>query len=195
MKRDPKQQEQLFIRIFSSRGRRIGVASTLTALVMIDFPLTSEKKFRRALERRFKNSPIVAGGGITKGAEAQLRDYLAGRRRDFDLPVHLAVTPFQSKVLHEVKKIPYGETRSYGELARRIGNPRAARAVGGAMHANPLPLVIPCHRVIGADGSLVGFGGGLEVKASLLEMERRTRTGGPAPCRNAVRSVWPSGAG
>jgi O-6-methylguanine DNA methyltransferase len=173
MKMRQKQPELLYVTIFSSHGRRIGAASTKAALVMIDFPLTGEESFRKALERRFTRFTIAGGGGITKGAEVQIREYLAGRRKEFDLPVHLEVTPFQRKVLQEVKKIPYGETRSYGEIARRIGSPRAARAVGAALHVNPLPLVIPCHRVIGADGSLVGFASGVDVKASLLELERR----------------------
>jgi methylated-DNA-[protein]-cysteine S-methyltransferase len=106
-------------------------------------------------------------------AAAQLAQYFAGERTAFDLPLAFdAGTPFQQQVWHELRRIPYGETISYGELARRVGRPDRARAVGGANGRNPIPVIVPCHRVIGADGSLVGFGGGLERKRILLELER-----------------------
>jgi methylated-DNA-[protein]-cysteine S-methyltransferase len=106
------------------------------------------------------------------GAARQLREYFAGTRRKFDLPLAPAGTAFQRSVWDQLVKIPYGETISYGELARRIGNPRASRAVGLANGSNPIPIVIPCHRVIGSDGRLVGFGGGLDIKQRLLALER-----------------------
>ena len=90
----------------------------------------------------------------------------------FYLDLHLQGTPFQMKVWQALREIPYGRTASYGEIARKIGSPGASRAVGGANHRNPLPIVIPCHRVIGANGRLVGFGGGLEIKEALLRLER-----------------------
>jgi methylated-DNA-[protein]-cysteine S-methyltransferase len=102
----------------------------------------------------------------------QLEDYFAGRRRTFELPLEPDGTAFQRAVWRALTGIPYGETISYGELARRIGNPQASRAVGLANGANPLPIVVPCHRVIGADGSLTGFGGGIEIKRQLLALER-----------------------
>jgi len=106
-------------------------------------------------------------------AERQLRDYLAGKLRSFDLPIDWSMmTPFQEQALRATHAIPYGETRSYGEIAAIIGKPGAARAVGQAQATNPIPLVIPCHRVIGADGSLHGYGGGLDRKAWLLTLER-----------------------
>jgi methylated-DNA-[protein]-cysteine S-methyltransferase len=101
----------------------------------------------------------------------QLEQYFAGRRDAFDLPVALDLTRFRSKVLRAVGRIPYGEARSYGEVARAVGQPRAARAVGQAVGANPLPLLIPCHRVLAAQGRLGGFGGGLRWKRFLLELE------------------------
>lgn len=101
----------------------------------------------------------------------QLDEYLAGTRRLFDLEVAPSGTPFQRRVWTEVATIPYGTTVSYGELAARLGDPGAARAVGAANGRNPIPIVIPCHRVVGADGSLVGYGGGLELKQTLLEFE------------------------
>lgn len=103
----------------------------------------------------------------------QLTAYFAGELRTFSLDLHLPGTPFQRKVWQALREIPYGRTASYGEVARRIGSPGAARAVGGANHRNPIPIVIPCHRVIGADGRLTGFGGGLHVKEALLALERR----------------------
>ena len=105
-------------------------------------------------------------------AVLQLSAYFAGDLTAFSLDLHLGGTPFQLKVWEALREIPYGRTASYGEIARRIGNPRAARAVGGANHRNPLPIVIPCHRVIGADGRLAGFGGGVHIKAALLALEQ-----------------------
>ena len=107
-------------------------------------------------------------------AVRQLREYFAGKRAEFDLPLAPEGTAFQRTVWRQLQEIPYGETISYGELARRVGNPKASRAVGSANGANPLPIVIPCHRVIAADGTLGGFGGGLPTKQTLLALERRT---------------------
>jgi methylated-DNA-[protein]-cysteine S-methyltransferase len=101
----------------------------------------------------------------------QLGEYFAGERRRFDLPLAPRGTEFQRRVWRALREIPYGQTISYGELARRIGNPSAPRAVGLANGANPLPIIVPCHRVIGADGSLTGFGGGLPIKRKLLALE------------------------
>ena len=96
---------------------------------------------------------------------------MRGERRSFDLPLAPAGTPFQRAVWAELRRIPYGETRSYAQIAAGIGKPGAARAVGQANHRNPLPVFIPCHRVIGASGKLSGYGGGLELKQKLLELE------------------------
>ena len=101
----------------------------------------------------------------------QLREYFAGERKTFDLPLQLSGTEFQVQVLEELQKIPYGETASYGDIARRIGRPKAMRAVGAANGRNPIPIIIPCHRVIGSTGDLTGFGGGLDTKEALLRLE------------------------
>jgi len=104
-------------------------------------------------------------------ARAQLREYFDGKRRHFELKLAPMGTRFQLAVLAALQTIPHGETRSYRDIAEQIGRPRAVRAVGAANGRNPLPIVIPCHRVIGADGSLTGFGGGLEAKRFLLQLE------------------------
>src|SRR5713101_3621789 len=106
-------------------------------------------------------------------AVRQLREYFAGRRTEFDLPLEPEGTLFQQTVWRHLRDIPFGETISYGELAKRAGNPKASRAVGAANGANPIPIVIPCHRVIGSNGKLTGYGGGLPIKEKLLALERR----------------------
>lgn len=108
---------------------------------------------------------------VLRMAESQLRDYFAGKRHGFELPLAPRGTDFQLQVWHELAYIPFGATLSYAQLARRIGKPDAVRAVGAANGRNPLPIVLPCHRVIGADGALVGFGGGLPTKQFLLRLE------------------------
>ncbi|MHB8424822.1 MAG: methylated-DNA--[protein]-cysteine S-methyltransferase [Gammaproteobacteria bacterium] len=105
----------------------------------------------------------------------QLKAYFAGKLRQFDLPLKPEGTAFQMRVWRALRTIPYGETWSYGQLARRIGKPAASRAVGAANGQNPIPIIVPCHRVIGADGSLTGFGGGLSIKQKLLELESGER--------------------
>ena len=102
----------------------------------------------------------------------QLQAYFAGELENFNLPLTPGGTPFQMEVWHRLRDIPYGQTISYGELARRIGNPKASRAVGLANGSNPIPIVIPCHRVIGSNGKLTGYGGGLPIKEKLLALER-----------------------
>jgi methylated-DNA-[protein]-cysteine S-methyltransferase len=101
----------------------------------------------------------------------QLQSYFAGERKNFELPLVLEGTDFQKRVWTALQKIPYGETISYKKLAETVGSPKAVRAVGAANGANPIPIIIPCHRVIGQDGSLTGFGGGLPLKKRLIELE------------------------
>ena len=112
-------------------------------------------------------------------AVRQLQAYFAGELREFDLPLRMEGTPFQMSVWRSLRDIPYGETISYGELARRVGNPKASRAVGLANGANPIPIVVPCHRVIGSNGKLTGFGGGLSTKEKLLALERGQAASAP----------------
>jgi methylated-DNA-[protein]-cysteine S-methyltransferase len=124
-------------------------------------------------------------GDVVEGSSAvldagvrQIREYFAGARTAFDLPLDLVGTPFQQKVWLELGSIPFGTTISYGEQARRVGRPRATRAVGAANGRNPVPIVLPCHRVIGAGGALTGFGGGLGTKRSLLDHEAEVLAAG-----------------
>lgn len=116
---------------------------------------------------------VVRETGLIAEAARQLQDYVQGSLKHFDLPLAPAGSEFMQRVWAGLKTIPYGETWSYKRLAESIGNPRAARAVGQANHRNPIPIFIPCHRVIGADGSLTGYGSGLPLKAFLLDLERR----------------------
>jgi len=115
----------------------------------------------------------VRPSGPVRQAAAQLREYFDGTRTSFDLPLAPAGTPFQRSVWFALAEIPYGETISYAELARWVGRPRAFRAVGQANGANPLPIVLPCHRVVASGGGIGGYGGGLTLKRQLLDLEAR----------------------
>ena len=118
------------------------------------------------LPRKVCETPLL------QEAEEQLNEYFAGVRREFDLPLAAKGTAFQQTVWAQLRKIPYGEVRTYGQLAAALGNPKASRAVCSACHRNPLCIVVPCHRDIGADGSLTGYAEGLDIKEYLLELER-----------------------
>lgn len=134
------------------------------ALHAVEFS-ASKHPVKRTADWREGDHPLL------NHARRQLDEYFAGERRVFDLPLAPQGTDFQRAVWHALATIPYGETASYAQMAARVGKPRAVRAVGAANGRNPLPIVLPCHRVIGADGSLTGFGGGLPVKRFLLELE------------------------
>ncbi len=114
----------------------------------------------------------------------QLKEYFAGTRQEFDLPWKMAGTPFQQRVWEELVKIPFGETISYGELASRVGNVAASRAVGLANGRNPISIIVPCHRVIGASGKLTGYGGGIQNKEWLLRWEREQANSGEARAKS-----------
>ena len=133
------------------------------ALTMIGFP--------EGAMRREPESDWTHNEGPFAEAARQLTEYFAGERHDFDLPLRLNGTEFQLLVLDELRRIPYGETTSYGDIAKRIGRPKAVRAVGAANGRNPIPIIVPCHRVIGSGGALTGFGGGLDTKKALLQLE------------------------
>ena len=137
-------------------------------LESIHFPLKGKKK-EPAKNFKYNEEPFLQ---VLK----QLKAYFKGELTKFDLEFKIQGTDFQKQVWQELVKIGYGETTSYGEIAKKIGNPKASRAVGNANNKNPIPIIIPCHRVIGKDGSLTGFGGGLEIKQYLLELEKNECT-------------------
>ena len=119
-------------------------------------------------------APVEASSHPLLGeADRQLKLYFAGALQQFELPIQMQGTPFQQKVWAALQQIPYGETRSYKDIAVMLGQPGAMRAVGGANNRNPVSIIVPCHRVIGANGQLIGYGGGLPIKIALLELERR----------------------
>jgi len=132
-------------------------------LVSILFPNTRKAKILSRAER--------GDNKVLHRTEKQLAEYFAGKRKSFDLPLAAVGTKFQKAVWRALSEIPFGVTKSYGEIAQRIGSPRASRAVGAANGRNPIPIVVPCHRVIGANGTLTGFGGGLPTKKFLLALE------------------------
>ncbi|MEA5124818.1 methylated-DNA--[protein]-cysteine S-methyltransferase [Xanthomonas floridensis] len=130
--------------------------------------LFAQNRYDAAGRARWVHDPDAA---LVREAREQLLDYLYGGRRRFDLPLAPVGTPFQLEVWHTLAQIPFGQTWSYAQLAQAVGRPAASRAVGAANGRNPLPIVLPCHRVIGANGALTGFGGGLPTKQALLQLE------------------------
>ena len=155
-------------------GRLLLVASRkgLTHLLFLDRPGGPPPAARRPVG---DGSPEASR--VLAAAETQLREYFAVKRREFDVPLAPVGTAFQMAVWRGLRDIPFGETESYGGLARRIGRPKAVRAVGAANAANPISIIVPCHRVVGHDGRLTGFGGGLRNKKILLELEGATVDG------------------
>jgi methylated-DNA-[protein]-cysteine S-methyltransferase len=141
------------------------LAASDTALTRVSFPTSHFVPPLHVVERG------TGGEAILARAREQLAEYFAGMRTTFDLPLDAAGSPFEQRVWEALRAIPYGATVTYGELARRLGDPRATRAVGAANGKNPIPIIVPCHRVVGAHGALTGFGGGLQRKRRLLEHE------------------------
>jgi len=157
------------MRVFRTPLGRIGVAAGDRGVVRVMLP-------NEAARRLCRTSGPSVGAAKAKAhaaqAEREIRAYCAGRLREFTVPIDLAgIPPFHRKVLAAARQIPYGRTVTYGELARLVGSPRAARAVGQAMAHNPVALLVPCHRVVAAGGGLGGFGGGLAMKRHLLALE------------------------
>jgi methylated-DNA-[protein]-cysteine S-methyltransferase len=141
------------------------VAATDRGLVRVSFtPEGADERLAREIGVRVLHVPL-------DDVRRELDEYFDGRRTAFDLPLDLRVAPFNEQVLRELARVPYGRTTTYGALAAQVGRPKAARAVGTVMNRNPLPIVLPCHRVVGANGSLVGYAGGLERKEQLLSLE------------------------
>ena len=168
--RNPRCSSLLYTSIEAPIVGQLWLATTEEGLCTIAFD-GEEQAFVERLDRRWGVRPQRDDAALTQAAR-QVHDYLAGRRRAFDLPLDLrCLRPFQHRVLEETMATPWGQTTTYQALALKIGRPRSMRAVGRAEATNPLPLVIPCHRVIGSDGKLRGYGGGIEVKSALLRLE------------------------
>jgi len=155
--------------VFQTRIGWIGVAWTAQGIIALELPHASRDQTLKDLQKQFADSVIAPAPAEMK---KELLEYAQGKRRVFDLPLDWSlIKPFQRAVLTVANKIPFGETRTYGWVAHQIGKPHAARAVGRALATNPIPLILPCHRVVGSNGSLTGYGGGLPLKKKLLEME------------------------
>jgi len=150
--------------------KKVFVASTGKGVCMVDF-LTPEKNFLKRLRERF-NGKVIRDDRKNREVHSQLKKYLKGELQVFELPLDFKGTPFEKKVWSALIKIPYGQTRSYQEIAQAIGHPKAFRAVGNANGKNAIPLIIPCHRVIESNGGLGGFGHGIKVKKQLLDFEK-----------------------
>jgi O-6-methylguanine DNA methyltransferase len=157
---------------FESPIGALFVASSERGLVFLELPHASGRGFAGWLRGAGRGCRAVEGFAPNRAAAAQIGEYLGGKRRRFELPVDLRGTSFQRAVWEELLRIPFGETRTYAEIARAVGRPAAVRAVGAANGANPIALVVPCHRVVATGGKLGGYGGGLPLKKRLLALER-----------------------
>ena len=159
-------KEQVFFKPIASPVGRLTLVGSNDGLAAILWENDNPGRVRLNVVGRDDDHPVLVA------AERQLAEYFSGRRKAFDLRLDFAGTAFQKKVWRALLAIPFGETRSYGEIARQIGSPRAVRAVGAANGRNPISIVAPCHRVVGSTGKLTGFAGGLDTKAFLLDLER-----------------------
>lgn len=162
---------------FDSPIGSIRIASTSIGLAYVQLPHASGRGFEGWRARHAPDAVVRRGFEPNKPYVAQILEFLEGKRQDFDLPLDVRGTDFQVAVYAELEKIPFGETRTYAEIAEALGRPTATRAVGAANGANPVSLVVPCHRVIASNGHLQGYGGGLDLKAKLLAMERNLEAG------------------
>jgi O-6-methylguanine DNA methyltransferase len=156
---------------FDSPIGLLRIVSSHKGLVYIELPHANGRGFEGWRSLHAKGAKVVEGRTAHEDMIDQLLDFLSGNRRDFAIDLDLRATEFQISVYETVSEIGYGETRSYSEIARSIGKPKAVRAVGAANGANPIPLIIPCHRVIARGGALQGYAGGLDMKAKLLATE------------------------
>lgn len=161
-------------RAFETPFGRMRAAASRDGLIQLTWRPVDDEAFVGALEDRFRRAPVVCDRDQLEPVEEQLHEYFESRRTRFELPLDLAgLTDFQRSVLDAASDLGFGEVASYTEIARRIGRPRASRAVGNALGRNPIAIVIPCHRVLRSDGSLGGYTGGLEYKEALLDIEGR----------------------
>ena len=162
--------EKLFVHKFKTKWGEFRTAATKSRLVLISMPGESISYFDDKIAEKLEGLIVEQGGKLNKQAEREIKAYLAGNLKKFTIDFEIDASPFQKKVLKFVSRIPYGKTYSYGEIALKLGNPRASRAVGTANARNNLPLIIPCHRVVAANGP-GGYGGDLSLKIKLLRHE------------------------
>ncbi|UCD38372.1 MAG: methylated-DNA--[protein]-cysteine S-methyltransferase [Fidelibacterota bacterium] len=156
---------------FSTRIGQLTVVKSDRGVCYIGLPNATLDRVKAWVHKHIPGESLQPAAEPFTRERLELQEYAEGRRNTFSFPVDHRNTPFSLKVLAEVNRIPYGRTATYGNIAERVGHPRAARAVGRAVAANPLSLVIPCHRVVGTNGSLTGYGGGVDLKKQLLQME------------------------
>jgi len=162
--------EKIFYSFMETQFGTLLLASTEKGMKRI---MLSGSNQLNQLRQEFGKNQLRENKNFNENAAEQLRQYFQGKRKQFSLPLDLEGTDFQKQVLWAVQEVLYGTTQSYKEIAQKIGNPRAVRAVGNANRTNPLPIIIPCHRIIGSDGSMTGYGGGIDLKRKLLEFEKR----------------------
>lgn len=166
-----REPQRVFVSQFASPIGTLWLAATELGLMKIAFDGEEERGLEWVL-KKFPNARLVPGEKNNAEFHIELDEYFQGTRRDFTCKTALAVSEFSRIVLREVCRIPFGATAGYRDIARAIGMPTAPRAVGRALAGNPVPVIVPCHRVVGSDGKLVGFGGGLHIKQWLLSHER-----------------------
>jgi methylated-DNA-[protein]-cysteine S-methyltransferase len=168
-----EKMNQINIQLHKTEIGKVVLGSFRDRLCLLGF---RSREMTRTVDDRIKkalNAELVERDDeILEKTRTQLDEYLQGRRREFDIPVLMVGTDFQKRVWNALMKVPYGTTSTYLKLAKDVGNEKAVRAVGNANAANPISIIIPCHRIIGSDGGLVGYGGGLSIKKRLLELER-----------------------
>lgn len=172
----PHAVNKLAVGMVKTPWGKILLAATPQGIVRIGLPGETNIGFFASLRKTFPRAKAINGGAIIRQAAKQLSEYFAGKRTGFTFPIQLHTTPFQTRVLKQLQKIKYGKTHSYGDIAVKVGNRKASRAVGQVCGSNPLPIVIPCHRIIATDGSLGGFGGGLKMKTALLALEQNKKS-------------------
>lgn len=193
-KGDSADSDRTYTFDFVSPHGRLGIVATERAVTEIrfgGFPSDANLPFHAdnstAAEADIRKTLRATPAHVMQ-AFRELTEYFAGTRRTFTFPIAPQGTPFQQSVWEALRTIPYGQTRTYGQIAAQIGRPKACRAVGMANHCNPIPIVIPCHRVVGSDGSPTGYAGGLELKMALLGLEARAKSASDSPDRNSTES-------
>lgn len=165
-----KDMKQLWLTTFETSFGQFKIGSTTKGLALVMLPSEDSMLSQELIKRKFPDYKIEQDDKINEKAKSEIIEYLNGNRKQFDLPLDLICTEFQEKALDEVARIPYGQTKTYGEIAHILGKPGASRAVGTANARNPIPIIIPCHRVLASNG-LGGYAGGLLFKRKLLALE------------------------